>query len=335
MPRVLFVNPNFDDFLGDGLFHGLRLVLGADVVDFPRVDHMYEDFPLERRPGLHGRGFTLAGLLEDLPVDRHRSLARALDREFDLVVFSDIWRTFGVWTEWGPPLADRSVRIAVIDGSDRVEPFPYAGQWWRRRSWWTLPRIQGRAMHFKREVTPATWWFGSYLMLPPRLARRAGRLGELRPIAFSIPESAIVTTPPAKTKDWPVHVVDAEVAYRVGGETDHAFDSSDDYQADLRMSRFGITTKREGWDALRHYEIAANGALPCFRRLEDKPPRCPPYGLADGTNAISYRDADDLLARVAALSDADYERLQAGALAWARANTTLVRAREFLRATGL
>jgi hypothetical protein len=129
--------------------------------------------------------------------------------------------------------------------------------------------------------------------------------------------------------------VDAEVASRVGGKAAYAFDSPDEYHADLRASRFGITTKREGWDALRHYEIAANGAVPCFRRLEDKPPRCPPYGLADGTNAISYRDADELVDRVATLSDADYERLQEGALTWARASTTVVRANEFLRATGL
>jgi hypothetical protein len=333
--RILYVNPNFDDFLGDGLFHGLRQVLGRDVVDFPRMDHLYTDYPAEWRGILHGRGFTLAGLLDDVAVDRNRCLARAADGEFDLVVFSDIWRTFGLWTEWGPQLGDLGVRLAVIDGSDRAEPFPYAGVWWRRPSWWTLPRIQGRALHFKREVTRATWWFGSCLMLPPRLAYRAGRLGELRPIAFSIPEGAIVPEAPAKTKDWPLHVVDAEVADRVGGHTAHAFDSAGEYHGDLRASRFGITTKREGWDALRHYEIAANGAVPCFRRLDTKPPRCAPYGLADGVNAISYRDADELLGRVGQLSGAEYERLQEGALAWARANTTLVRAQEFLRATGL
>jgi hypothetical protein len=335
VPRVLFINPNFDDFLGDGLFHGLRLELGADVVDFPRIDHLYEDYAAELRPRLHGRGFTLAGLLPDVPVDRVRTLARAGEGEFDLVVFSDIWRTFGFWTEWGPQLAERGIRMAVVDGSDRVEPFPYAGEWWRRRSWWTLPRIQRRAMHFKREVTPATWWFGSYLMLPPRLARRVGRLGELHPIAFSIPESAIVTEPPAKTKDWPVHIVDEELAQRVGGHTAHAFESADEYHSDLRASRFGVTTKREGWDALRHYEIAANGAVPCFRGLDAKPPRCAPYGLVDGVNAISYGAADELLDRVGTLSDTEYEHLQTGALTWARANTTLVRAREFLRTTGL
>jgi hypothetical protein len=268
-------------------------------------------------------------------VDRNRCLARAADGEFDLVVFSDIWRTFGLWSEWAPQLAGRGIRMAVIDGSDRVEPFPYAGLWWRRPSWWTLPRVQHRALHFKREVTRWTWWFGSYLLLPPRIAHRLGRLGELRPIAFSIPEERIVSEPPAKEKDWPLHVVDGELAARVGGRTSHAFDDAAAYHGDLRSSRFGVTTKREGWDALRHYEIAANGAVPCFRDLDRKPPRCAPYGLLDGTNAIAYRDADDLLARVAGLADEQYASLQAGARAWARANTTLLRARSFLKAAGL
>jgi hypothetical protein len=335
VPRVLFVNPNFDDFLSDSLFHGLRTLLGSDAVDFPRIDHLYVDHPTEWRPRLHGRGFTLAGLLEDLPVERNRSLQRAVDGEFDLVVFSDIWRTFGLWTEWAPVLVRCGRKVAVIDGSDRVEPFPYAGKWWRVPSWWLLPRIKGDTIHFKREITPWMWWFGSYLALPPALARRLGRIRDVRPIGFSIPREAIVEGPPAKRKDWPAHIVDPEVAARVGGQTAYAFENADAYHADLRASRFGVTVKRAGWDALRHYEIAANGAVPCFRDLDRKPAGCAPYGLVDGSNCLVYRDADHLLEQVAGLSDSRYSALRAGALAWAAANDTIARAHEFLDAVGL
>jgi hypothetical protein len=335
MPRVLVVNPNFDDFLTDGLFHGLRLLLGPDAVDFPRIDHLYLDHPPEWRGRLHGRGFTLVGLLEDAQIERNRCLQRAADGEFDLVVFSDIWRTFGLWTEWAPVLTARGRRIAVIDGSDRIEPFPYAGQWWRVPAWWTLPRVQGRAFHFKREATRWTWWFGSYLALPPRLAARLGRLRGLRPIAFSIPAERVVDAPPAKDKDWPAHVVDPEVAGRVGATTGYAFDEASAYHRDLRRSRFGVTAKREGWEALRHYEIAAAGAVPCFRELARKPPLCAPHGLADGVNCIAYEDADELLRKVAALDERSYAALQRGAIEWARRNTTVERARGFLRAVGL
>jgi hypothetical protein len=334
--RVLFLAPGHDDFLADGLFHGLRTLLGPAAVDVPRIDHLYADHPVERRARLHGLGFTLAGLLgDDRGVDRDRAAFRAVDGEFDLVVFADIWRNFGAWTQWMPPLRAAGVPMAVLDTSDRVEPYPYAGLWWRQRLWWTLPRVLDRAAHFKREVTDWTGWFRSYLLVPGPVARRAGALTRsLRPIAFSIPAERIVDSPPPKAKAWPAHVVDPEVAQRVGAQTSYAFADAAAYHADLRASRFGVTTKKAGWDALRHYEIAAAGAVPCFRDLDRKPARCAPFGL-DATNAIAYRDAEDLLRRTAALDDRAYAALQAGALAWARASTTVVRARQLLQACGL
>jgi hypothetical protein len=332
--RVLYVGPGHDDFLADGLFHGLRTLLGPDAVDWPRIDHLYEDYPAERRPELHGLGFTLAGLLpDDAGVDRTRALYRAADGAFDLVVFADILRTFGLFTQWFPQLRDR-VPMAVIDTGDRIEPYPWSGIWWRKRWWWTLPRAHRRTHYFKREVTPWTYWFRTYLTIPGPIAARLPLLRGMRPISFSIPAAYVAHGPPPKRKDWPAHVVDAEVAPRVGAQTSYAFADAAAYHADLRASRFGVTTKKAGWDALRHYEIAAAGAVPCFRDLDRKPPTCAPFGLSR-SNAIVYTDADDLLRQVAALDGAGYARLQAGALAWAAASTTEVRAREFLAACGL
>jgi hypothetical protein len=74
--------------------------------------------------------------------------------------------------------------------------------------------------------------------------------------------------------------------------------------------------------------------VPCFRNLDDKPASCAPHGL-DDSNCVTYRDADRLLARLDAMDDDEYERLQRGALAWARANTTRERALEFLGALDL
>jgi hypothetical protein len=329
------VSSGHDDFLTDGLFHGLRTLLGTNAVDWPRIDHLYEDFPVERRAELHGAGFTLAGMLaDDDGVDRTRALYRAHDGRFDLVVFADIWRNFGLFTQWMPQLRETQVLMAVIDGADRIEPYPWSGLWWRRRVWWFLPRAHRSALYFKREVTPWTAWFRTYLTVPGPLAARLGLLGWMRPISFSIPASFVATSPPPKAKDWPVHVVDPDVAGRVSGQTAYAFSDAAAYHADLRSSRFGVTTKKAGWDALRHYEIAAAGAVPCFRDLDRKPATCAPFGL-NRTNAIAYSRADDLLSQVAALDEDSYRRLQAGALAWARASTTVARAREFLSACGL
>jgi hypothetical protein len=329
MPRVLFVTPNFDDFLSDGLLHGLRSLLGDDVVDFPKAEAMYDTYPAEWRERLHGHGFTLYGLLEDLPIDRNRALHRAAEGEFDLIVFADIWRTFGLFTEWFPEVRGR--RVAVIDGSDRVEPYPYAGKWWRVPQWWLLPRAHRRATFFKREIAPRTYWFRSYLLLPPFVAARLPLLRGMQPIAFSIPEEKVVAEAPPKNKLLGAHVVDPEVAARVDAQTNYVFETEADYYADLQRSRFGVTTKREGWDAMRHYEIAANGCVPCFRDLDRKPAASAPHGL-DESNCVTYHDHDDLMAKLERIDEEHYRDLQAGALAWARANTTRRRATEFLEA---
>lgn len=330
MPRILFVNSNTQDYLADGVFHGLRSLLGADAIDFPRAEYLYNTFPADLRDRLWGRGFTLYGRLPDIPMARHHALWRAIDGEFDLVVFGDIWRSFGLWTEWGPRLRAAGVPMAVLDGHDAPKPYPYSWLWWRRPRWWLLPRAHTRAPYFKREITPRTRWFASYLLLPPRFGRTLG----MRGLSLSIPADEVLSSPPEKTKEFPAHIVDPEVAGRVGGRTGYAFAGEEDYFADLRRSRYGITAKRAGWDALRHYEIAANGAVPCFRDLDRKPATCAPFGLHAG-NSVCYRDADDLLVKLRAIDESRYTELQAGALDWARANTTVVRARDLLAACGI
>lgn len=334
MPRVLLITPNFEDYASDGLLHGLRALIGTDVVDFPKADAVYETVHPEVLNRVRGGGFTLYGLLPDLEVHRDHLLERAMGGEFDLVVFGDIWRTWGLFAEWGVQLYGR-VPLAVIDGSDRVEPYPYAGVWWRRRAWWLVPRAHRRATYFKREISDWMYWFRSYLALPGTLGRRLGLMRDVRPFGFSIPEQHVVDAVPEKSKEFGAHVVDPEVALAIGGRTTYAFADQQAYYADLRASRFGITTKREGWDCLRHYEIAMNGSVPCIRDLHRKPARTSPLGLVPGSNCLTYISVDDLLRQTTACTPVEYEHLAQGALNWARANTTVVRAREFLAAMGL
>jgi hypothetical protein len=315
--RVLLVTPGHDDFLIDGL---------------PRADHLYKGYPAARKQRLHGLGFVFSEVLgTDVKVDRDRALYRAVDGEFELVIFGDIWRCFGQWVQWMPKLRKAGVPLAVIDSSDRIEPYPYAGEWWRVRVWWTLPRIRRRAVHFKRESSRWTGWFRSYLLLPPPLAPRM----RTKEISFSIPAKLITTKPARKTKDFAAHVVDPEVAALVGGQTAYSFKSAAAYRSDLERSRYGITTRKAGWDALRHYEIAAAGTVPCFRDLDSKPARAAPHGLIDGVNCIAYTDADQLLERVAAIGAAEYGQLRAGALDWARQNTTVALAGRVLAESGM
>jgi hypothetical protein len=328
MPQILFLTTPHEDYLADSLLHGLKTTHGADVVDFPKAEFLYDSYPQERRGDLYGHGFGLYGLLPDLAVDRHRPLDRARNGGFDLIVFADIWNSFGRFVELAPAI--EGTPMAVLDGADRQEPYPYAGVWWRNPAWRALPRAHKRAIYFKRELTPLTGWFRSYLMLPPALAGRLPSIQAMREIAFSFPAEKVLDRPPeTKQRLLASHVVDPEVAQRLGQGTSYAFDDEADYYADLQSSRFGVTVKRAGWDCLRHYEMAANGCVPCFRELDAKPPRCAPHGLND-ENCVVYHDYDELMSKLEAIDDARYRRLQAGALSWARDNTTVRRADQFL-----
>lgn len=53
----------------------------------------------------------------------------------------------------------------------------------------------------------------------------------------------------------------------------YIYDSEEMYYRDYNESRFGVTTKKGGWDCLRHYEILGNGCIPIFIDIENCPNR--------------------------------------------------------------
>jgi len=153
----------------------------------------------------------------------------------------------------------------------------------------------------------------------------------LRRISFAIPEEKILQAPTAKNKEFALHVVDPEVRTSLPDTPEgYAFSSETIYYRDLQSSRFGITTRRAGWYCLRHYEIAANGCVPCFRNLEDKALTCAPHGLRPGINCLAYRSWDGLRQQVSAIGNDAYMALARGALLWARGNSCEARALEVL-----
>jgi hypothetical protein len=333
-PEVLFLPPDGPDYLADSLFHGLREVLGSKVLDWPRRDVMYPDYPEEDRQGLWGRGFTLYGRLEPIDFDRSYLIPRVREGAFKLVIFGSIRMQYGLWLQLRTHVpVNGSTSVVFLDGEDGPEIYPYVLEKGRRPRWrWLLPRAHRRYPYFKRELMSVWAWRASSGVR--RSAARWLPLGDIRPIAFSIPAEHVVDEVPGKTRDFPRHVVDADVARHVQpSQTEHAFERESDYYADLRSSRFGITTRKEGWDCMRHYEIAASGTVICFRDLDRKPPTCAPHGL-DERNTVMYGSYEELSNKLHRMSESRKHELAELALEWAHRNTTRQRASEFLSSVG-
>jgi hypothetical protein len=224
--------------------------------------------------------------------------------------------------------------VAFVDGGDRVDLFPYGPTWWRKGAGFS-PRPHRRVTTFKREWSPRTSWLRFYCVVPSRLADGLPWGRRIRPIGFSIPDDCVLDCVPIKDQRFPRHIVDDQLRHELGiAPSKYTFSSETDYFSDLQRARFGITTRRAGWDTLRHLEVAANGCVVCFRNLDSKPARCAPHGL-DASNSISYTDTVDLFAQLDSLSPDRERRLQRAALDWAALNTTVRRAREVLANLGL
>lgn len=85
----------------------------------------------------------------------------------------------------------------------------------------------------------------------------------LHPITFSIPACKVVDEIPKKTK-----LLSSIIP---GDCTTYTFKTEEAYYNEYKSSMFATTTKKSGWDCMRHYEIIANGCIPYFPKLEECP----------------------------------------------------------------
>lgn len=87
------------------------------------------------------------------------------------------------------------------------------------------------------------------------------------PITFSIPECKIIKSNYKKDK-----LLSSLIP---GDKSTYIYNTEEEYYQEYRRSYFALTTKKAGWDCLRHYEIIANGCIPYFKDIE----KCPPNTL--------------------------------------------------------
>ena len=228
--KVLYISDgNSPDYQCDVLFHGLRSLLGPNLVELNHVWHMYESsFRVDGRQKeeLYGRGFSLYGTLPDCPVDHSRIEEEIANHSYDFIVFGSLLRCqthlMTVIQHYSPE------DILFIDGEDHHH---------------LIKLFLNRGLYFKRELEhPHPGVF---------------------PIHFGIPKEKILPKPTPKTRvlahmdpnDPSTYIYDTEEAYYGG------------YQESL----LGLTSKKAGWDCMRHYEILANRCVPLFTDIDDCP----------------------------------------------------------------
>jgi hypothetical protein len=327
--RILFVTSSHEDYLADGLLHGLRSILGSNIVDFPKAEHLYSGFAHRTNGALRGHGMTVYTCpLPDTEVDRSQIEIKLENGFFKWIIFSAIERQFGLFLQWRRFLSPGNT--VIVDGADTDLALPYRNSSFSPY-FFQIRNILSSFIYFKREWTPRTA-FGLFASLAGRFGCKGIKASKnLRQISFCVPASKIMANSPVKTKLFPSHIVDPELRLELGiGGENYTFSTEADYYADLSSAKFGITLKRGGWDCLRHYEIVLNHAVPCFRTLGDKPETCAPHGL-NSKNCITYNSVDHLLHKCGSLSPEDYFSLQQEGQKWIKEQTTSFRAAQFLR----
>lgn len=330
---IVFLHPGIPDYAGDGLFHGLRMLLGNEVIDYPRMDYMYTDYPPERWKGVGNGGKILYGLLKDNQVlQKHREKIDDAIRNSQTIIIS---QPNGFGKEIVPLMngikhCNAWQKIVWVDGSDVPAVFPFISF---RRTLREFPTTilwpMHRWLYFKREYA------GKQHMAPSVLPAVLKKY-RIQPLSISIPEEHIENISiDHKRKDFPGYVVDEGLAkleklhHGSLGAQSFLFNDELSYLQDICDSRFGITTKRSGWDALRHYEYAAKSAILCFKQLNEKPASSAPHGL-DHTNCIVYQNAKDLRERIQSLTEEERRSLQMNTYHWVKEHSTKEEAQRFL-----
>ena len=73
------------------LLIGLKEILGAKIIDYLKIPHIYESY--ENINELYGLGFTYSKILKDSLIDRNNIEERIKNREFEYIVYGSVHRS--------------------------------------------------------------------------------------------------------------------------------------------------------------------------------------------------------------------------------------------------
>ena len=308
--KILFITTksqkNQGDYLELSILHGLKVLLGENLIEIPKKNILYGDFSQVGKQELHGRGFTLLNDKFEDTVDRG-------DLEnIDFVIYGS-GHAYGedYYLEEYDSLA--KYNSWIIDGHDL---YGKAEKMRRYRGEYVIDNQFEYS--FKRELI--------------------FEKEHVYPTGFGIPESVIKEVNLSKKiklfqKTAPMHALFKKQSDLGGTRNHHIFANENDYFEDISTSWFGITSKKGGWDTLRHYEIIAAGTLLLFRDYDKKPKLCSPQDLP----CFSYSTKKELTSLIDRLvinnkPSIEYKNMLEKQRKWLIENgTTIARAKKILK----
>lgn len=243
--KVLFVShAGFPDFQHDIMFHGGRSLLGDDFVDIRKVWHQYKDdkerywnteIPWwnQRLPNGVERMMSLYGLFESDNIDRTDIETKIKTKYFDYIILGSVHRV--LHKDSGDLYQQLILNHYPADKLIFIDGEDSPEHF--------MHQLVGRGFYFKRELI----W----------------DIPGVFPITFAIPKEKLTHIFPKKTREF-ANIIP-------GDSSTYIYDTEESYYDGYRESYFGLTTKKGGWDCMRHYEILANRCIPYFPNLENCP----------------------------------------------------------------
>lgn len=220
-------------YLTDMLFHGLRKKFDNEVVEFERSWWMYEDDfgPNKLDPSI----YCPRGFTIYRTLSSDNNVDRTdIENKIKTKYFDYI--IFG-YTHYG--LRPGSWELVSKYYPKNKIAYIDGGDLWSDLK----PNYVQNCIYFKREI---------YQMLTG-----------LYPINFAMPQEKIGTIYREK--------INALAPMNPHDKSSYIYDDEYSYYKQYAESLFGVTTKKNGWDCVRHYEIMANNCIPLFLDIEQCP----------------------------------------------------------------
>jgi hypothetical protein len=247
--NILFISSGSGpDYQCDMLFHGLNELPFVTVYSGSEMWYMFEENDPAKVSELYGRGFSIYNRLKsNKRVENPSTIIEKIRSKFyDCIIYGSIHRCSDYLDE--VLNAYQKQKIIFIDGEDFDFSLYHSIRRYYTKYRWVIGLSQ-KGFYFKREL------------------RNCDRK-YFYPISFAIPEKNIVTAPfTNKVRERAIFVPGKTRAYMYNIEKD--------YYEGYATSVYAVTTKKAGWDCLRHYEILANRCIPYFPGIE----KCPGYTM--------------------------------------------------------